>query len=674
MRPEFILQVDADLSRLACSVMVGGDAAAGALETGLRQLASVLATAPFDGLATVIDTMMRAADVAEAGNESETLAAVDAAWNAWKAAADGTGQPDASTDAASTGTNARVEDDVEALRMDPELSGMFIVEALDHLGTIETSVLALEAAPGDTKLLNDIFRPFHTVKGNSGALGVRTVQELAHRVENLLDLGRSGKLAIGPRETEVILKAVDLLTAMITDLQHRLNGDPGQDLEAARLELMTLVDAAIAQEELDPQLIAPVVAEESSVAGTAAKASPLKRRAEDTGAASVKIDTRKLDSLVDMVGELVIVQSIIHSDPALQKIDERLTRNLAQLQRITSDLQRNAMAMRMVPIRQTFQKMARLVRDLSKHSGKQVDLVLSGEDTELDRKVVEDINDPLMHMVRNSIDHGIEDGATRQSRGKSATGRLLLKAYHQGGSIVIEIEDDGGGLNTERIRQKAIAQGLVDADAQLDPAVIHQMIFRPGFSTAQQVTEISGRGVGMDVVRRNIEALRGRIEIHSRPGEGTTFLIRLPLTLAIVDGLVLRTGAQRFVLPTFAVRESLRPLPEHVHTVHGQPRMVQVRNSLIPLVRLAELFAIEGAVEHAWEGTVVVLEDEDHHVALVIDELVGKQEVVIKSLGDAFGTVPGVAGGAILGDGRVGLILDAHGIVAMMQGREAKAA
>ena len=672
MRPEFILQVDADLSRLACSVMVGGDAAAGALTTGLRQLASVLAMAPFDGLAAVIDTMMRAADAADAGNESETLAAVDVAWNAWKAGVDGAGQPNAPTDG-STGTDARVEDDVEALRMDPELSGMFIVEALDHLGTIETSVLALEAAPGDTKLLNDIFRPFHTVKGNSGALGVRTVQELAHRVENLLDLGRSGKLAIGPRETDVILKAVDLLTAMISDLQHRLGGDPGQDLEAARLELMTLVDSVIAQEELDPQLLAPVVAEESSIAAPAATAAPFKRRADDAGA-SVKIDTRKLDSLVDMVGELVIVQSIIRDDPALQKVDERLTRNLAQLCRITSDLQRNAMAMRMVPIRQTFQKMARLVRDLSKHSGKQVDLVLSGEDTELDRKVVEDINDPLMHMVRNSIDHGIEDGATRQSRGKSAAGRLLLKAYHQGGSIVIEIEDDGGGLNTERIRQKAIAQGLIDADAQLDPAVIHQMIFRPGFSTAQQVTEISGRGVGMDVVRRNIEALRGRIEIHSRPGEGTTFLIRLPLTLAIVDGLVLRTGAHRFVLPTFAVRESLRPLPEHVHTVHGQPRMVQVRNSLIPLVRLAELFGIEGAVEHAWEGTVVVLEDDDDHVALVIDELVGKQEVVIKSLGDAFGTVPGVAGGAILGDGRVGLILDAHGIVAMMQGRESKAA
>ena len=675
MRTAFILQVDADLSRLACSVMVGGDAAADVLKTGLRQLASMLATASFEGLAAVIDTMVRAADLAEPGNEQETLAAVDAVWTAWKAGVEGVVQPSVPTETASTGTDARVEDDVEALRMDPELSGMFIVEALDHLGTIEASVLALEAAPGDVKLLNDIFRPFHTVKGNSGALGVRTVQELAHRVENLLDLGRSGKLAIGPRETDVILKAVDLLTAMITDLQHRLNGDPGHDLEGARLDLMTLVDAAIAQEELVPQIAIPsTVAEERTAAAPAATASAFKRRADDTGATSVKIDTRKLDSLVDMVGELVIVQSIIHEDPALQAIDERLTRNLAQLRRITSDLQRNAMAMRMVPIRQTFQKMARLVRDLAKHSSKPVDLILSGEDTELDRKVVEDINDPLMHMVRNSIDHGIEDAATRRSRGKSATGRLTLKAYHQGGSIVIEIEDDGGGLNTERIRQKAIAQGLIDADAQLDPSVIHQMIFRPGFSTAQQVTEISGRGVGMDVVRRNIEALRGRIEIHSRPGEGTTFLIRLPLTLAIVDGLVLRTGVQRFVLPTFAVRESLRPLPEHVHTVHGQPRMVQVRNSLIPLVRLAELFGIEDAVEHAWEGTVVVLEDEDDHVALVVDELVGKQEVVIKSLGDAFGTVRGVAGGAILGDGRVGLILDAHGIVAMMQGPESKAA
>jgi two-component system chemotaxis sensor kinase CheA len=488
--------------------MVGGDAAADALKTGLRAAGQCARDGAVRRPRGRHRHDVRAADLAEAGNEQETLAAVDAVWTAWKAGSRRESTETHRSDTRRMRTDARVEDDVEALRMDPELSGMFIVEALDHLGTIETSVLALEAAPGDTKLLNDIFRPFHTVKGNSGALGVRTVQELAHRVENLLDLGRAGKLAIGPRETDVILKAVDLLTAMISDLQRRLNGDPGQDLESARLDLMTLVGQRDRAGSARPAARVRRSLPRESAAVTAAKASPFTRRADDTGT-SVKIDTRKLDSLVDMVGELVIVQSIIRDDPALQAVDERLTRNLAQLCRITSDLQRNAMAMRMVPIRQTFQKMARLVRDLSKQSGKQVDLVLSGEDTELDRKVVEDINDPLMHMVRNSIDHGIEDAATRQSRGKSATGRLSLKAYHQGGSIVIEIEDDGGGLNTERIRQKAIAQGLIDADAQLDPSVIHQMIFRPGFSTAQQVTEISGRGVGMDVVRRNIEALRG---------------------------------------------------------------------------------------------------------------------------------------------------------------------
>jgi two-component system chemotaxis sensor kinase CheA len=328
----------------------------------------------------------------------------------------------------------------------------------------------------------------------------------------------------------------------------------------------------------------------------------------------------------------------------------------------------------MVPIRQTFQKMARLVRDLSKMSGKHVDLQLSGEDTELDRRVVEDINDPLMHMVRNSVDHGMEDAATRASRGKPAVGRLTLKAYHQGGNVVIEIQDDGQGLNTEKIRAKAIAQGLIDPSAALEPAAIHQLIFQPGFSTAEQVTEISGRGVGMDVVRRNIEALRGRIDIQSTPGEGTTFFIRLPLTLAIVDGLVLRAGEQRFVLPTFSVRESLRPRPEHVHCVQGEPRMVQVRNSLIPLVRLADVFNIAGAMQHAHEATVVVIEDEGDRVALVVDELIGKQEVVIKSLGDTFGDVAGVAGGAIMGDGRIGLILDGHGIVATMQRHDRVAA
>jgi two-component system chemotaxis sensor kinase CheA len=362
----------------------------------------------------------------------------------------------------------------------------------------------------------------------------------------------------------------------------------------------------------------------------------------------------------------MIVQSIIRQDPALQlqaADNERLARNLAQLWRITSELQRGAMALRMVPIRRTFQKTARLVRDLSRKSGKLVQLVVQGEDTELDRKVVEDLDDPLLHMVRNSIDHGLESKEERPKTGKPPAGTITLRAFHQGDMIVVAVGDDGAGLDTEKIYSRAVSRGLVRPDESMTESDIQQLIFRPGFSTADKVTEISGRGVGMDVVRRNIEALRGRIEIQSTKGKGTTFLIKLPLTLAIVDGLLLAVNRERFVLPTFAVRESLRPTPSQVHPVQGKGAVIQVRNSLLPLVSLAELFGIEGAIGDPCAGTVVVLEHDGRRMGLLVDSLVGKQEVVVKSLGESFARIPGVGGGAILGDGRIGLILDAGELI-----------
>jgi two-component system, chemotaxis family, sensor kinase CheA len=614
-------------------------------------------------------------------------------------------------------TTGGLDEELAVLASDPEMSGMFVAEALDHLGTIESVLLQLEGKPGDAKLLNDVFRPFHTIKGNAGALGVTSVQELAHIVENLLDLARAGKHAMGIEEFEIVLKAVDLLTLMINELPARIAGQPGSDTKGRRDTLMTGVMHLIAHGssagkpskpvEVTATTLAPApgpvaappapvpVAAASAAAGddtfmqrrtdTSAGRQPgeaapsataiaaamdadpgRSRRVEDT-AVTVKVDTRKLDNLIDMVGELVIAQSILAEDPALSRsTDERLGRRLAQLKRITSDLQRNAMAMRMVPIRQTFQKMARLVRDLSKRSGKQIELVLQGEDTELDRRVVEDINDPLMHMVRNSVDHGIELADARAAAGKPAQATLRLSAFHQAGNIVIEIADDGQGLNTERILAKAIERGLVAEGTPLPPLEIHNLIFQPGFSTAEKITEISGRGVGMDVVRRNIEALRGQIEIQTARGKGTTFSIRLPLTLAIVDGIMLAVGVERFVVPTFAVRESLRPLPSQVHTLHGTPCMVQVRERLIPTLHIGELFSVQGARKEIAECTVVVIEDAGRPVALVVDELLGKQEVVIKSLGESFQNVRGVAGGAILGDGRIGLILDAGGLMGLM--------
>jgi len=704
---QLIARVDQGLGRAACELVLASGAEAASVRDLMTEVALGFEAFPAPGVAALARIARETAN-APGGEMAAKLAQLEAAWNGWKAAqfaatetpvedaaiavpalvspqallevAPPAPQPD--PDHASGQAFASTDDEIAMLVADAELAGMFIAEALDHLSSIETLVLQVETQPDDVKLLNDVFRPFHTIKGNAGALGVTSVQELAHRVENLLDLARSGRHTMGAAEIDAVLKAVDLLTTMIQGLTARIAGQPAPDVSGECGDLAALIDGLISGEitEEAPKVLAseavaalvPDVAsstpspEIERTSGAKVVARPQTRGAEDSLQA-VKVDTRKLDNLVDMVGELVIVQSIIREDPALARlVDERLTRHLAQLKRITSDLQRNAMSMRMTPIRQTFQKMSRLVRDLSRKSGKTIDLVLGGEDTELDRKVVEDINDPLMHMVRNSVDHGIETPEARRAAGKPAQARVSLTAAHEGGNIVIAIADDGAGLNTERIRAKAIAQGVIDANSDLSPGEIHELIFRPGFSTAEKITEISGRGVGMDVVRRNIEALRGRIEIQSVTGQGTTFAIKLPLTLAILEGLLLRIGQERFVLPTFSVRESLRPSREQVHSMQGRRRLIQVRDTLLPMIHLSELFGATGPLPEPWESTVVVIEDNDRRVGLMVDELLGKQEVVIKALGQTFSTVRGVAGGAILGDGRVGLILDAGGLVSLM--------
>ena len=565
-------------------------------------------------------------------------------------------------------------DDALNFAADPEFVAMFITEALDHLESIEALVLEIEKTPDNRELLDNVFRPFHTVKGNAGALGFKPMQELAHKVENLLDLARKGKHKVGPAEIEIILKAVDLTRALLGDLKQISEGKPGKDFTAQRLALQEAVDRVIAGGNAEistvvPQATAPLAP--THVVPTAATAGDglPKRRASDFEASTViKVDASKLDNLIDMVGELVIIQSMIRQDPTLANlIQSKLSQNLSQLNRITSSLQKDAMSLRMVPVRQTFQKMSRLVRDLGSKSGKKVELALFGEDTEMDRKMVEEINDPLMHMIRNAVDHGIEKPATRSERNKPATARVELKAYHQGGNIVIEISDDGNGLDPEKIRNKAISQGLITAEQELSEAEIFHLIFAPGFSTAEKITEISGRGVGMDVVRRNIEALRGKIEIQSVLGKGSQFLIKLPLTLAILDGLVLGVGAERFVLPTFAIKESLRPAKDQIHSVQGRECMVRVRDRLFPLVRISVLFGIDNAVEDPCLGTLVLIEDDGRQLCLLVDRLIGKQEVVIKSLGETFRHLQGVAGGAILGDGRVGLILDANGIFRMTE-------
>ncbi len=373
----------------------------------------------------------------------------------------------------------------------------------------------------------------------------------------------------------------------------------------------------------------------------------------------VRLDTEKIDALVDLVGELLIAQSMVVQHPEVMRLEDReLSRHLRQLARITSDLQHNAMSLRMVPVRGAFQKMNRLVPALSPSLGKQVQLQLVGEEIELDRNIVEQLSDPLVHMVRNCLDHGIESPQERTASGKPAQGTVRLEAMHQGGGIVIRISDDGRGMDPARILAKAMERGLVGPDFSGNDKDIFDLIFAPGFSTAEQVTDISGRGVGMDVVRSSISRLRGRTEVQSAPGQGSSFTIFLPLTLAIIDGMLVRVGSARFIIPTLSIRESFRPRPGQVSTVQGQGELVSVRGRLIPLLRLARQLGLEGALEDPTQGLLVVTQAGAHVYAFLVDELIGKKEVVIKSLGEAFRHLSGLSGAAILGDGQPTLILD----------------
>ncbi len=377
----------------------------------------------------------------------------------------------------------------------------------------------------------------------------------------------------------------------------------------------------------------------------------------------MRVDTAKLDYLMDMVGEMVIAQSLIRHNRSLASVqDSRLQADLAQLARTTNEVQRTAMAMRMVPMGHLFQRTARLVRDLSRKAGKRVEVETRGEDTELDKTIAEELADPLLHMVRNAIDHGIEPPEVREAAGKNPTARLRLAAYHQGGQVVVEIADDGRGLDREKILKRARQNGLASAEAQLSDTEIYHLIFEPGFSTADQVTDLSGRGVGMDVVRKHVQKLRGRIEIQSTPGQGATFLLKLPLTLAIIEGLIVMVGSHRYIVPIFAVKEMLRPTADLLSTVQGRGEMALVRGKLLPVVRLYRRFAVEPRSADACDGLLIVAESEDRRFCVLVDDLIGKQEVVIKSLGPMLKNISGIAGGAILGDGRVGLILDMNGI------------
>ncbi|MCD8478454.1 MAG: chemotaxis protein CheA [Sulfurospirillum sp.] len=374
----------------------------------------------------------------------------------------------------------------------------------------------------------------------------------------------------------------------------------------------------------------------------------------------LKIDSLKLDELFDSIGELVIAQNYLGENDKIKAIrDAEVTKTIENLSKITKLIQNRVMSLRMIPIRDTFEKMKRVARDSSKKVNKPIRLVLEGEETEIDKTMVEALSDPLIHIIRNSIDHGIEASpADRIKAGKEEEGVVTLSAYHRGGNIIIEVRDDGRGINKQKVYQKALERGIINANDELSDAQIYNLIMQPGFSTADVISDISGRGVGLDVVRNAIEGVRGKVDVVSSEGLGSTFSIVLPLTLAIIDGMIVRLGDKIFIIPTLSILESFRPSQENVHIAGGKEEFVQLRTELLPIVRLNKTLELGGEMPHPWESTLVCIENQKGKFALLVDELVGRQQVVIKTLGEFFAQTEGVSGGAVMGNGEVALILN----------------
>ncbi len=570
----------------------------------------------------------------------------------------------------------------------------FVAESMENLESIEVSLVDLEEDPTNQETINAIFRPFHTIKGVSGFLSLNKINRLSHSTENLLDSARQGEFKINDAIVDTVLSSVDALKQMVTNVENALSSnDPNiegdidiapiiEKVEAAKqvaidgnvpLGERLIEKGALKDDDLEKGLekqktepgkkIGAILIEDKATESKEVISALRDQKRTGLTDLQVKVDIKKLDNLIDLTGELVISQSMLRQNTHIQSInDQQLHQNFSQLNQIVSSLQKTTMSMRMVPIKSTFQKMVRLVRDLARSTGKKVSLEMSGEETEIDRNVVDELYEPMVHMIRNAIDHGLETPDERKTAGKSEKGAVQLRAYHKGGNIVIEIEDDGKGLNKERILEKALASKLIEKDAAMTDSEIFQLIFHPGFSTAQKITDVSGRGVGMDVVKKGIEKLHGRVDIQSQEGKGTTVVISLPLTLAIIEGMLIRVGSERYIVPTMAILESFRPKKEDYFTVKGKGEMVMARGNLIQMIRLDRLFKVDGDAVDPWDGLVVVVENKEEQRGLLLDELLGQEEIVIKSLGEALKRTKGLAGGAILGDGRVGLILDIAGL------------
>ena len=529
----------------------------------------------------------------------------------------------------------------------------FSAETEERLSEMEEALIALEVHPQDEKLLEAIFRGAHTIKGNSASLGFSAVAKFAHTFEELLQRLRNRTVAVTGERITLLLRSVDALRQMVPEAI--AGAEELQPSHAALLQQLASGDPCDGNDERG-----------ADSAQTADRAESVGHPREDfqpwlehTG--TVRVDIQKLDRMLNLAGEINVAHGRLQEalGTGLRGSNDALEAQ-EQLERLSLDLQEQIMKVRMMPVGPIFRQYIRIVRDVAQANGKVTRLAIDGEDVEIDLRVVEHLKDPLIHMIRNALDHGIESPEARQAQGKERCGLITLGASHDGANIVIRVKDDGAGLSRERIVERARSLGTIAEPEKLADQEIHQLIFEPGFSTAERVTDISGRGVGMDVVRRNIEALRGSVVVESQPGGGTTITIRLPLTLAIIDGFGVGVGDETYVVPMHTVLECLQ-LPtdkQHQGNCFG---VINLRGEPLPYVRLRDWFDIPGPRPN--RENIVVVEVDRLKAGLAVDSLFGARQTVIKPLGEKFKDVRGIAGSAILGNGRVALIVDVQGLL-----------
>jgi two-component system chemotaxis sensor kinase CheA len=581
----------------------------------------------------------------------------------------------------------------------------------------------VDAQTSDPEIVNALFRALHTIKGSAGMLEFAAVQRVAHSLENVCDLLRKDRMPLSEGVVNLLFEGRDLLTGLVHAAIDGTEAPQGVEEYLGRLDEFASVYDSTAQviegprsevdgdNELAPVDESQVAAFEAEVARLLAQAqnAPKHAQPEPNAALSVarpealegskgdhqptvapsadakraaknqtiRVDIERLDLLLNLVGELVINRTRISDiaatlgrelggDARTQNVLATLAKDLAEssalLARTTNEIQESIMKVRMVPIGQVFDRFPRLVRDLAKARGKEIQLEISGAETDLDKTIVDEVGEPLMHLIRNCVDHGVEPPDVRESRGKPRHGTIKLNAYHEGNQVIIEISDDGGGIDVARVREKAIRQGLISESDRLTDRETIDLIFAPGFSTADQITDVSGRGVGMDVVKKNIMRLKGVFDVDSQPGAGTTFTMKLPLTLAIIQALLVRVAQELYSIPLDAVIESQRIDASEVRTVHGG-EVITLRGQVVPLIRVGEFFRLD-APRDPDKVMIVIVGLQGRQVGLVVDSFQGEQEIVIKPLSDVIGRIPGISGATILGNGSISLIIDVHSLVA----------